>query len=146
MPEHACFYRGRSRVQERDKEPLQERFFRPHFLQAPGDMVAHEGRLCRLDCKVDSNSHPWFQICSHFAFVRLHLLLFVFVLCLFFVLGWFLFCFGTGGLGKGDRSLLFSKGFYRAFNTRQKNFMKFLNLYILIRFHWEKNYIGIVSS
>ncbi|KAB1271415.1 Myopalladin [Camelus dromedarius] len=50
-------HRGRSRVQERDKEPLQERFFRPHFLQAPGDMVAHEGRLCRLDCKVDSSTH-----------------------------------------------------------------------------------------
>jgi len=35
-----------------DKEAVQERFFRPYFLQAPGDMVAHEGRLCRLDCKV----------------------------------------------------------------------------------------------
>lgn len=69
MPDLACFCRGRSRAQERDKEPLQERFFRPHFLQAPGDMVAHEGRLCRLDCKVDSNPPPWFQICSHFAFV-----------------------------------------------------------------------------
>ncbi|XP_040588311.1 myopalladin isoform X3 [Mesocricetus auratus] len=48
-------HRGRSRMQERDKEPLQERFFRPHFLQAPGDMVAHEGRLCRLDCKIPRN-------------------------------------------------------------------------------------------
>ncbi|XP_073935097.1 myopalladin isoform X2 [Castor canadensis] len=51
-------HRGRSRVQERDKEPLQERFFRPHFLQAPGDMVAHEGRLCRLDCKVSGLPPP----------------------------------------------------------------------------------------
>ncbi|KAM9197933.1 myopalladin [Dugong dugon] len=51
-------HRGRSRVQERDKEPLQERFFRPHFLQAPGDMVAHEGRLCRLDCKVSGLPTP----------------------------------------------------------------------------------------
>ncbi|ERE89326.1 myopalladin isoform 1 [Cricetulus griseus] len=49
---------GRSRMQERDKEPLQERFFRPHFLQAPGDMVAHEGRLCRLDCKVSGLPPP----------------------------------------------------------------------------------------
>jgi len=45
-------------MQERDKEPLQERFFRPHFLQAPGDMVAHEGRLCRLDCKVCPSTRP----------------------------------------------------------------------------------------
>ncbi|XP_025706024.2 myopalladin [Callorhinus ursinus] len=51
-------HRGRSRVQERDKEPLQERFFRPHFLQASGDMVAHEGRLCRLDCKVSGLPPP----------------------------------------------------------------------------------------
>ncbi|XP_021115123.1 myopalladin isoform X2 [Heterocephalus glaber] len=51
-------HRGRSRLQDRDKEPLQERFFRPHFLQAPGDMVAHEGRLCRLDCKVSGLPPP----------------------------------------------------------------------------------------
>ncbi|XP_051009118.1 myopalladin [Acomys russatus] len=51
-------HRGRSRMQDRDKEPLQERFFRPHFLQAPGDMVAHEGRLCRLDCKVSGLPPP----------------------------------------------------------------------------------------
>lgn len=50
------FCRVRARVQEVEEgEPTQERFFRPHFLQAPGDMVAHEGRLCRLDCKV---CHP----------------------------------------------------------------------------------------
>uniref|UniRef100_A0A8C7YGV6 Ig-like domain-containing protein n=1 Tax=Oryzias sinensis TaxID=183150 RepID=A0A8C7YGV6_9TELE len=36
----------------------QERFFRPHFLQAPGDMMAHEGRLCRLDCKVSGLPSP----------------------------------------------------------------------------------------
>ncbi|XP_042315272.1 myopalladin isoform X2 [Sceloporus undulatus] len=51
-------HRGRSRVPEGDKEPLQERFFRPYFLQAPGDMVAHEGRLCRLDCKVSGLPPP----------------------------------------------------------------------------------------
>ncbi|MBN3277029.1 MYPN protein, partial [Polyodon spathula] len=48
-----------SRVQEVDEgEPKQERFFRPHFLQAPGDLVAHEGRLCRLDCKVSGLPTP----------------------------------------------------------------------------------------
>ena len=46
-------YRVRARVQEVEEgEQTQERFFRPHFLQAPGDMLAHEGKLCRLDCKV----------------------------------------------------------------------------------------------
>ncbi|XP_043843867.1 myopalladin [Dromiciops gliroides] len=55
-PTHS--HRGRTRMQEGDKEPLQERFFRPHFLQAPGDMVAHEGRLCRLDCKVSGLPPP----------------------------------------------------------------------------------------
>ncbi|KAM9063670.1 myopalladin isoform X1 [Sarcophilus harrisii] len=55
-PNHS--HRGRARMQEGDKEPLQERFFRPHFLQAPGDMVAHEGRLCRLDCKVSGLPPP----------------------------------------------------------------------------------------
>ncbi|KAF2979148.1 hypothetical protein EK904_007140 [Melospiza melodia maxima] len=45
-------HRTRPRAPEGDKEAVQERFFRPYFLQAPGDMVAHEGRLCRLDCKV----------------------------------------------------------------------------------------------
>ncbi|MGH0115567.1 UNVERIFIED_CONTAM: hypothetical protein FKN15_024897 [Acipenser sinensis] len=51
--------RARSRVQEVDEgEPTQERFFRPHFLQAPGDLVAHEGRLCRLDCKVSGLPTP----------------------------------------------------------------------------------------
>ncbi|KAK9964886.1 hypothetical protein ABG768_006018 [Culter alburnus] len=50
--------RVRARVQEVEGEPTQERFFRPHFLQAPGDMLAHEGRLCRLDCKVSGLPHP----------------------------------------------------------------------------------------
>ncbi|NXJ07994.1 MYPN protein, partial [Odontophorus gujanensis] len=52
-------HRARSRVPEGgDKEAAQERFFRPYFLQAPGDMVAHEGRLCRLDCKVSGLPTP----------------------------------------------------------------------------------------
>uniref|UniRef100_A0A671LPP3 Myopalladin-like n=1 Tax=Sinocyclocheilus anshuiensis TaxID=1608454 RepID=A0A671LPP3_9TELE len=50
--------RVRARVQEVEGEPAQERCFRPHFLQAPGDMSAHEGRLCRLDCKVSGLPHP----------------------------------------------------------------------------------------
>uniref|UniRef100_A0A3P9IHN6 Myopalladin n=1 Tax=Oryzias latipes TaxID=8090 RepID=A0A3P9IHN6_ORYLA len=50
--------RVRSRVQEVEGEQMQERFFRPHFLQAPGDMMAHEGRLCRLDCKVSGLPSP----------------------------------------------------------------------------------------
>ncbi|XP_041124089.1 myopalladin-like isoform X2 [Polyodon spathula] len=51
--------RPRSRMQEVDEgDPTQERFFRPHFLQAPGDLVAHEGRLCRLDCKVSGLPTP----------------------------------------------------------------------------------------
>uniref|UniRef100_A0A8C1U245 Ig-like domain-containing protein n=1 Tax=Cyprinus carpio TaxID=7962 RepID=A0A8C1U245_CYPCA len=50
--------RVRARVQEVEGEPTQERFFRPHFLQAPGDMSAHEGQLCRLDCKVSGLPHP----------------------------------------------------------------------------------------
>ncbi|KAJ8248343.1 hypothetical protein GJAV_G00240990 [Gymnothorax javanicus] len=41
--------RVRPRAQEADEgEAIQERFFRPHFLQAPGDMLAHEGRVCRM--------------------------------------------------------------------------------------------------
>ncbi|KAJ3610236.1 hypothetical protein NHX12_022330, partial [Muraenolepis orangiensis] len=51
--------RVRARIQEVEEgEPTQERFFQPHFLQAPGDMVAHEGRLCRLDCKVSGLPNP----------------------------------------------------------------------------------------
>ncbi|MGH0140731.1 UNVERIFIED_CONTAM: hypothetical protein FKN15_072079 [Acipenser sinensis] len=47
--------RTRSRVQEVGEG---ECFFRPYFLQAPGDLVAHEGRLCRLDCKVSGLPTP----------------------------------------------------------------------------------------
>uniref|UniRef100_A0A8C2J9M1 Myopalladin n=1 Tax=Cyprinus carpio TaxID=7962 RepID=A0A8C2J9M1_CYPCA len=54
----SVFPRVRARVQEVEGEPTQERFFRPHFLQAPGDMSAHEGQLCRLDCKVSGLPHP----------------------------------------------------------------------------------------
>ncbi|KAM9726570.1 myopalladin isoform 2-T2 [Menidia menidia] len=50
--------RVRARIQEVEGEQTQERFFRPHFLQAPGDMMAHEGRLCRLDCKVSGLPNP----------------------------------------------------------------------------------------
>uniref|UniRef100_A0A6Q2ZD33 Myopalladin n=1 Tax=Esox lucius TaxID=8010 RepID=A0A6Q2ZD33_ESOLU len=51
--------RVRARIQEVEEgEPTQERFFRPHFLQAPGDMVAHEGKVCRLDCKVSGLPNP----------------------------------------------------------------------------------------
>ncbi|XP_027863493.1 myopalladin isoform X2 [Xiphophorus couchianus] len=50
--------RVRTRIQEVEGEQTQERFFRPHFLLAPGDMMAHEGRLCRLDCKVSGLPSP----------------------------------------------------------------------------------------
>ncbi|XP_030012097.1 myopalladin isoform X2 [Sphaeramia orbicularis] len=50
--------RVRARIQEVENEQTQERFFRPHFLQAPGDMMAHEGKLCRLDCKVSGLPSP----------------------------------------------------------------------------------------
>lgn len=50
--------RVRARIQEVESEQTQERFFRPHFLQAPGDMLAHEGKLCRLDCKVSGLPNP----------------------------------------------------------------------------------------
>ncbi|XP_053547821.1 myopalladin isoform X2 [Bombina bombina] len=51
-------HRSRARLAEVDSETVQERFFRPYFLQAPGDMVANEGRLCRLDCKVSGLPAP----------------------------------------------------------------------------------------
>lgn len=44
--------RSRSRDSGDENEPIQERFFRPHFLQAPGDLTVQEGKLCRMDCKV----------------------------------------------------------------------------------------------
>ncbi|XP_059509153.1 myopalladin isoform X2 [Stegostoma tigrinum] len=47
----------RSRVSQ-GEEPVQERFFCPHFLQASGDMIAHEGQICRLDCKVSGLPNP----------------------------------------------------------------------------------------
>ncbi|AWP14320.1 putative myopalladin [Scophthalmus maximus] len=50
--------RVRARIQQVEGEQTQERFFQPHFLQAPGDMLAHEGRLCRLDCKVSGLPIP----------------------------------------------------------------------------------------
>ncbi|XP_068423930.1 myopalladin isoform X2 [Clinocottus analis] len=50
--------RVRARIQEVESEQTQEQIFRPHFLQAPGDMLAHEGRLCRLDCKVSGLPNP----------------------------------------------------------------------------------------
>ncbi|XP_056386244.1 myopalladin isoform X2 [Hyla sarda] len=51
-------HRVRPRVPEVENESVQERFFRPYFLQAPGDMIAHEGRLCRLDSKVSGLPTP----------------------------------------------------------------------------------------
>ncbi|XP_044152527.1 myopalladin isoform X2 [Bufo gargarizans] len=51
-------HRVRPRLADVESESVQERFFRPYFLQAPGDMVAHEGRLCRLDSKVSGLPTP----------------------------------------------------------------------------------------
>lgn len=45
--------RSRSRDSGDENENIQERHFRPHFLQAPGDLIVQEGRLCRMDCKVN---------------------------------------------------------------------------------------------
>ncbi|XP_032874175.1 palladin isoform X4 [Amblyraja radiata] len=50
--------RSRSRDSGEEAESIQERFFRPHFLQAPGDMVIQEGKLCRMDCKVSGLPTP----------------------------------------------------------------------------------------
>ncbi|XP_055358418.1 myopalladin isoform X2 [Betta splendens] len=50
--------RVRSRIQEVEGEQTHEHVFRPHFVQAPGDLLAHEGRLCRLDCKVSGLPSP----------------------------------------------------------------------------------------
>ncbi|XP_032326742.1 palladin isoform X2 [Camelus ferus] len=50
--------RSRSRDSADESEPIQERFFRPHFLQAPGDLTIQEGRLCRMDCKVSGLPTP----------------------------------------------------------------------------------------
>ncbi|KAM8923871.1 myopalladin isoform 2-T2 [Pelodytes ibericus] len=51
-------HRVRPHLPEVESDSVQERFYRPYFLQAPGDMVAHEGRLCRLDCKVSGLPTP----------------------------------------------------------------------------------------
>uniref|UniRef100_H0VB41 Palladin n=1 Tax=Cavia porcellus TaxID=10141 RepID=H0VB41_CAVPO len=50
--------RSRSRDSTDENEPIQERFFRPHFLQAPGDLTVQEGKLCRMDCKVSGLPTP----------------------------------------------------------------------------------------
>ncbi|XP_051875716.1 palladin isoform X2 [Pristis pectinata] len=50
--------RSRSRDSGEETETIQERFFRPHFLQAPGDMIIQEGKLCRMDCKVSGLPTP----------------------------------------------------------------------------------------
>ncbi|XP_066896179.1 palladin isoform X9 [Kogia breviceps] len=55
---HGRRSRSRSRDSADEGEPIQERFFRPHFLQAPGDLTVQEGRLCRMDCKVSGLPTP----------------------------------------------------------------------------------------
>ncbi|XP_056416962.1 palladin isoform X1 [Hyla sarda] len=55
---HARRPRSRSRDSGDENEPIQERFFRPHFLQAPGDLIVQEGKLCRMDCKVSGLPTP----------------------------------------------------------------------------------------
>ncbi|XP_043530454.1 palladin [Chiloscyllium plagiosum] len=50
--------RSRSRDSGEETEAIQQRFFRPHFLQAPGDMIVQEGKLCRMDCKVSGLPTP----------------------------------------------------------------------------------------
>lgn len=50
--------RSRSRDSGDENDNIQERHFRPHFLQAPGDLIVQEGRLCRMDCKVNTRLLP----------------------------------------------------------------------------------------
>uniref|UniRef100_A0A8C6PS62 Palladin n=1 Tax=Nothobranchius furzeri TaxID=105023 RepID=A0A8C6PS62_NOTFU len=50
--------RSRSRDSGDENDKIQERHFRPHFLQAPGDLIVQEGRLCRMDCKVSGLPTP----------------------------------------------------------------------------------------
>ncbi|XP_063012309.1 palladin isoform X5 [Melospiza melodia melodia] len=50
--------RSRSRDSGDENEPIQERFFRPHFLQAPGDLTVQEGKLCRMELKVSGLPTP----------------------------------------------------------------------------------------
>ncbi|XP_054645205.1 palladin isoform X3 [Dunckerocampus dactyliophorus] len=56
-PGHMRRPRSRSR-DSGDENDIQERHFRPHFLQAPGDLIVQEGRLCRMDCKVSGLPTP----------------------------------------------------------------------------------------
>uniref|UniRef100_A0A8C4R4Z6 Palladin, cytoskeletal associated protein n=1 Tax=Eptatretus burgeri TaxID=7764 RepID=A0A8C4R4Z6_EPTBU len=60
LPNQSSSRRPRSRSREAGEEgdAVQQKTFRPHFLQAPGDTVAHEGKLCRLDCKVSGLPTP----------------------------------------------------------------------------------------
>lgn len=53
--------RSRSRDSGDENENIQERHFRPHFLQAPGDLIVQEGKLCRMDCKVTAQALPYFN-------------------------------------------------------------------------------------
>ncbi|XP_004388939.1 palladin [Trichechus manatus latirostris] len=57
-PPHVRRPRSSSRDSGDENEPIQERFFRPHFLQAPGDLTVQEGKLCRMDCKVSGLPTP----------------------------------------------------------------------------------------
>uniref|UniRef100_A0A674NX14 Palladin n=2 Tax=Takifugu rubripes TaxID=31033 RepID=A0A674NX14_TAKRU len=58
MPGHMRRPRSRSRDSGDENDNIQERHFRPHFLQAPGDLIVQEGRLCRMDCKVSGLPTP----------------------------------------------------------------------------------------
>ncbi|XP_039983990.1 palladin isoform X3 [Xiphias gladius] len=57
-PGHMRRPRSRSRDSGDENDNIQERHFRPHFLQAPGDLIIQEGRLCRMDCKVSGLPTP----------------------------------------------------------------------------------------
>ncbi|XP_029110981.1 palladin isoform X5 [Scleropages formosus] len=57
-PGHIRRPRSRSRDSGEDNDNIQERHFRPHFLQAPGDLIVQEGKLCRMDCKVSGLPTP----------------------------------------------------------------------------------------
>uniref|UniRef100_A0A7N8XQV8 Palladin n=1 Tax=Mastacembelus armatus TaxID=205130 RepID=A0A7N8XQV8_9TELE len=57
-PGHTRRPRSRSRDSGDENDNIQERHFRPHFLQAPGDLIVQEGRLCRMDCKVSGLPTP----------------------------------------------------------------------------------------
>ncbi|CAG10993.1 unnamed protein product [Tetraodon nigroviridis] len=58
VPGHMRRPRSRSRDSGDENDNIQERHFRPHFLQAPGDLIVQEGRLCRMDCKVSGLPTP----------------------------------------------------------------------------------------